>query len=94
MEEAVVQGSEKAQTVEGKESAVLQASQDDHYSTAIDNSNETVQLGQPVRKPLLSHHFRVPTIKVGCLSFTKCFQEYLQQYWPPSHLQHIIVWYK
>ena len=62
------------------------ASQDDNYHTAIgdDDLDDTVQFGNPVTQPFLSRSVRVPTIEVGCLSFTQMFQGYLHEYPPLS----------
>ena len=51
------------------------AFQDDNYCTAIgdDDLDDTVQFGNPVTQPFLSRSVRVPTIEVGCLSFTQMF---------------------
>ena len=58
------------------------ASQDDNYCTAIDDVDldDTVQFGNPVTQPFLSRSVRVPTIEVGCLSFTQMLQDYLHEY--------------
>ena len=58
------------------------ASQDDNYHTAIDDDDldDTVQFSNPVTEPFLSRSIRIPTIEVGCFSFTQMFQEYLQAF--------------
>ena len=83
-EEEVTQTSEDNDPEEEEESESSQTSQNEHHSTAIDGSNNTVQFGHPFHEPFLSCHIRIPTIKVGCIAFTKHFQEYLQEYPPPS----------
>ena len=53
------------------------------YQTVIDDdddADDTIQFTNPVRQPFLSRGIRVPTIEVGCLSFTQMFQEYLEAY--------------
>ena len=80
----VTQTSEDNEVDEGEESESSQTSQNEQYNTAIDDTDDTVQLGYPICEPFLSHHIKIPTINVGCISFTKHFQEYLQEYPPPS----------
>ena len=62
------------------------ASQEDNYHTAIgdDDHDDTIQFGNPVTQLFLSRSIRVPITKVGCLSFTQMFQDYLHAYPPPS----------
>ena len=62
------------------------ASQNDHYCTAIDDDDldDTIKFGNPVTQPFLSRSIRIPTTKVGCLSFIQMFQGYLHEYPPPS----------
>ena len=70
------------------------ASQEDNYHAAIDDDlDDTVQFGNPVTQPLLSRSIRVPTIGVGCLSFTQMFQDYLHEY-PPLHKLMLIFRFK
>ena len=65
---------------------ISKVAQDDNYHTAIDDNDldDTEQFGNPVNRPFLSRNVRVPTMEVGCLSFTQMFQEYLHEYPPPS----------
>ena len=79
-----MQTSDEKEVEEGEESESSQTSQNEHNSTAIDDMDDTIQLGHPICEPFLSHHIRIPTIKVVCISFTMHFQEYLQEYLPPS----------
>ena len=60
--------------------------QEDNYCTAIDDDEQgrTIQFGNPTNQPFLSRSIRVPTIEVGCLSFTQMLQVYLHAYHPPS----------
>ena len=83
-DEEVTQPPEDNEVDEGEELESSQTSQNEHYSTAIDDTDDTVQLGHPIHEPFLSCHIRIPTIKVVCISFPECFQEYLQEYQPPS----------
>ena len=57
-DEQVAQTSEDNEVDEGEESESSQTSQNEHYSTAIDDRDDTVQLGHPIGEPLLSHHIR------------------------------------
>ena len=61
------------------------ASQDEHYSTAIDITDDSmeIQMAKPATEPFISHHIRIPTENVGCIFLTEQLQKYLEEY-PPS----------
>ena len=78
---------DEEQEPEIPEDQTSRASQDDNYQTAIDDDeqDDTIQSGHLVTQPFLSKSVRVPTIEVGCFSFTQILQDYLRAYPPQSH---------
>ena len=78
---------EEQQDPDIPEDQTSRASQDDNYQTTIDDDeqDDTIQFGHLATQPLLSRSVRVPSIEVGCLSFTHMLQDYLRAYPPPSH---------
>ena len=67
------QDNEEQQDIEIPEDQISRASQENNYHTATDEEeeNDTIQFGNLVTQPFLSRSVRVPTTKVGCLSFTQ-----------------------